>query len=337
METTDSMNKKLSVIIPNYNHGHFLKNLLPSLFAQSRPPDEVVIVDDGSTDSSVEIIECFQKKEKRVRLFKNGVNKGVVYSLNFALDKAEGDWVTFPSADNFVLPGMYEKSMQMLLDYPHAAVCCSDPVTFDETTGVTEFHKLHLPKIPRYYSPEEFVQIAAQNKFSIGSLVHTVIVKKSALKEVGLGSDYFIEKLKWHCDFFAINAVAFRYGFCYLPERLAIFRKDPHSYSRNPVAWKVRKKVYQELLSVLSLPKNHDIKSAFKKSAILGEFSYSILLVLISNPRKYEYFTLSLTNRLLKRYFRYILGKICKAILSKKLYHLLKNKTLLLSVLIGQL
>lgn len=315
------MREKLSVIIPNYNHGHFLKDLLPSLFTQSRLPDEVIIVDDGSTDASVAIIEAFQRQEKRVQLFKNGTNKGVVFSLNFALSKAKGDWVTFPSADNFVLPGMYEKCLHFLQDHPQAAVCCSDPVIFHEISGIKERRILHLSKIAKYFSPKETVALSAKTGFSIGSLVHTVIVKKTALQEVG----YFIEKLRWHCDFFALNSVAFRYGFCYIPEELAMFRDAPQSYSAKSIEWKVRKKVYQDLIAVLNLPKNKDIKIAFKKSAILGEFTYSMLSVLISNPLLYEYFTFRLSKRLLHSCSWPLLRKICKGVLPTGVYGFLKK------------
>ena len=315
------MSEKLSVIIPNYNHGHFLIELLPSLFAQSRQPDEVVIIDDGSTNNSIEIIEAFQKEEGRVRLFKNEVNKGVVFSLNFAVSQSKGDWVTFPSADNFVLPGMYEKSLRMLKQHPQAAVCCSDPVIFHEVSGIKERRKLNLSNIPKYFSPKETVEIFAKTGFTIGSVVHTIVVKKSALQEAGLNADYFIPKLRWHCDFFALNSVAFRYGFCYIPEELSMFRESPQSYSKKPVEWKIRKKVYQDLIRVINLSKNRDIKHAFKKSAILGEFTYSMLAVLISNPFFYEYFTF----RLIHNCFWTLLRKACKIILPQAIYGLLRK------------
>lgn len=289
----------LAVIIPNYNHGHFLKKLIPSLLQQSSPADEILIIDDGSQDDSIAIITELCKLSKTVKFYQNITNKGVTYTLNKALNLTTCDYLTFPSADNFVLPGLYEKSLALLSKHPEAGLCCSDPMTYNEETGETRLVQLGLSQNPTYFSQKQAILLVKTGKLCVGNLVHTVIVKRQAMKEARLGDQYFIPELKWHCDFFTMNLIAFRHGICYIPEALAIFRIEKTSYSSLKRPWEERKNVYLSLLQFLNSSLYEDVKPAFIRSAILTELPPSILWVLITHPRFYFYFTPSFCRRLI--------------------------------------
>jgi len=282
--------QSLAVIIPNYNHGKHLIELLPSILSQSRPPDEIIVVDDGSTDDSVSMITEIAKKHPSLKLYRNVKNQGVVFTLNRAIDLAQSDYLTFPSADNFVLPNMYEKSMKILEQYPHAGLCCSDPMYYDEATKKTTQHSLGISKEPRYFSPEEVIRLT-QKGLCVGNICHTVVVKRKAMEEVALDGHYYIPQLKWHCDFFTMNAVSFCHGICYIPEKLAMFRNDSNSYSQKRHAWQTRKEVYQQMIEVLNLPRYSKVKPLFKRSSVLSEFTYSMLGSILLKPAFYEFLT----------------------------------------------
>ena len=81
----------LSVIIPNYNRAGLIGETLDNVFAQTRPPDEVIVVDDGSTDASVAVIERYGS---RVRLIRQA-NAGPGAARNRGLAEARGDLIQF--------------------------------------------------------------------------------------------------------------------------------------------------------------------------------------------------------------------------------------------------
>ena len=317
----------LSVIIPNYNHGHYLKELVLSLVSQSRPPDEIIIVDDASTDESRGIIEELTKQNSTIRFFRNKQNQGVVRTLNNALNQSVGDYVTFPSADNFVLPGMYEKSMAILNQHPQAGLCCSDPGIYDQKTGSSHFTRLGLSKEARFFSPEEVITLCREKRFCVGNMCHTIVVKRDAMKKAALGGEYYIPKLKWHCDFFAANVVAFRHGVCYIPKPLAMFRVVSESYSTKHYPWKTRKAIYSHILDLLDSPHYCDVQPHFRRSSILAELTHSMLLTLITKPSMYKHFTPLFIKRsfysALRRAMFYWGTKIPYA---RTVYRLLKNR-----------
>ena len=120
----------LSVILPNYNHAQYVESALQALVDQSTPALEVIVIDDGSTDASVEVVENFSKRYPYVRVLRNDRNQGVVASMNRGIQAAKGEFLFFASADDLVLPGFFEHSLLLLARHPNARLsltdqCCS--------------------------------------------------------------------------------------------------------------------------------------------------------------------------------------------------------------------
>ena len=104
----------LSVVVPNYNHAKLIGRALQALMAQERAADEIILVDDGSTDDSVHVIEEFAANAPAVTLLRNAHNLGVIPTLERGLRAARGTYVYFGAADDFVLPGFFETALQRL-------------------------------------------------------------------------------------------------------------------------------------------------------------------------------------------------------------------------------
>ena len=94
--------KCVSIIIPVYNVKPHIENCLESVCGQTYPNLEILIVDDGSTDGTIEICEEFEKRDQRIRIFHTS-NKGVSHARNLGLDKATGEYIKFVDGDD-VLP-----------------------------------------------------------------------------------------------------------------------------------------------------------------------------------------------------------------------------------------
>ena len=93
-----------SVIIPTYNRADLIRAALDSVFAQEFKGYEVIVVDDGSTDSTREILESY---DNRIRLFTQG-NKGPGAARNLGLEHATGEYVTFLDSDDLWFPWTLE-------------------------------------------------------------------------------------------------------------------------------------------------------------------------------------------------------------------------------------
>ena len=95
------MNKKVSVIIPAYNVEKYIKKCLESLLEQTYKNYEIIIVNDGSTDNTLNILKEYKKKYEFIELI-DIKNHGQGYARNIALSKATGDYILFLDADDFI-------------------------------------------------------------------------------------------------------------------------------------------------------------------------------------------------------------------------------------------
>ena len=97
-------NFKISVIIPTYNRHVLLERAVMSVLKQTRPADEIIIIDDGSTDGTPELIP---KKFPQI-LYYRQENKGVSAARNAGIEKSSGDWIAFLDSDDAWLPRKLE-------------------------------------------------------------------------------------------------------------------------------------------------------------------------------------------------------------------------------------
>ncbi len=98
---------KISIIIPVYNKEAYLERCLDSVLAQSYKNLEVLLVDDCSQDGSLKICEKYAEKDARVRVLKQEKNAGASAARNAGIAAADGDYIGFVDADDWIEPGMY--------------------------------------------------------------------------------------------------------------------------------------------------------------------------------------------------------------------------------------
>jgi glycosyltransferase involved in cell wall biosynthesis len=96
---------KVSIVLTNYNYKPYLKECLDSIFAQSFQDFEIVVIDNGSSDGSRELINSY--KDKRIRVFTEP-RKGTAHCLNLGMKEARGEYVTFFSSDDRMHPQRLE-------------------------------------------------------------------------------------------------------------------------------------------------------------------------------------------------------------------------------------
>ena len=104
----------VSIIMPSYNTAKYIAESINSVLAQTYTNWELLVVDDCSTDSSVEIIKNYCTKDERIQLFVNDKNSGAAASRNKALRGAAGRWIAFLDSDDLWLPEKLEKQITFM-------------------------------------------------------------------------------------------------------------------------------------------------------------------------------------------------------------------------------
>ena len=124
---------KVSVIIPVYNAEKYLRQCLDSVLGQTLKEIELICVDDGSTDRSMEILLEYASKDKRIRVItqKNG---GPGKARNTALPYATGKYISFLDADDWFEQDFLEKMFDRS-DEVQADICICETQRFDDATG----------------------------------------------------------------------------------------------------------------------------------------------------------------------------------------------------------
>src|ERR1700730_1571088 len=116
----------LSVVLPNFNHGVHLDRSLGALLAQERAPDEIIVIDDASTDDSLTILARYASAWPSVKILANALNQGALASLQQGLEAARGRYVYFAAADDWVMPGFFALGIEMLVANPQRGLFCAD-------------------------------------------------------------------------------------------------------------------------------------------------------------------------------------------------------------------
>lgn len=221
----------VSVIIPNYNHSRYVAEALESVLAQFSKPLEVIIVDDGSTDNSVSVIESFIRQHPTFRLVVNQCNSGVVCAVNRGLALATGDYVFGMAADDRIKPGFLQRLMLLLSQHPCAGLCSTLTTVIDEAgnengvlrTPIVAYRECYLPpsETPRLF-----------RRYGSWIMGNTTIYRRQALLESG----GFIPELASFSDGFVQQVIALRYGACFIPESLTEWRRMGTGYASTTMA-----------------------------------------------------------------------------------------------------
>jgi glycosyltransferase involved in cell wall biosynthesis len=252
----------LSVVIPTRNYGHYLGDCLDALLSQSALPDEILVVDDASSDGTADVVAAARGRDARIRLLRLDQHAGVFAALAHGIAHAHGDCLYLHGADDMVRAGFVEDSLAALDAHPEAGLCCGDPLYLDEPTGRLRQQPLGWAEAPRYFSPADLARVLGGQAIA----GHTVIVRRRALEEAGGQRP----ALHWHADWFAWLVIGFRRGVCYIPRGLATARVHARAYSTRTDRDPREDDVFSALFRLLHDEQCHDVLPFFVRGDALA-------------------------------------------------------------------
>lgn len=118
------MNDLISIIIPMYNTEKYIGKLLECLEKQTHKNLQIIVINDGSTDNSLKVVQDFAKKDTRIEIICTP-NGGVSKARNIGLEKARGKYITFLDSDDYISCDMYEKMIEKMKENNVDVVRCN--------------------------------------------------------------------------------------------------------------------------------------------------------------------------------------------------------------------
>ncbi len=246
----------LSVIMPNYNYAHYIQEAIDSIVNQSEVPYELLIIDDASTDKSIEIIKSYSEKYSFIHLYEKKVNSGTVKQVNFGITVAQGKYLAFIASDDKWSPNYCEIMLKGILKFPRSAIVTSDPSFFTDESNDAFHTPLIEDRTDQFLSPKKVATLMRENLFWIPG--HSSFFQRDKIIECG---QYMLE-LEWHSDYFLSIFIALRYGLTYIPKHLAHLRISHDSYSAKRT-YKKQKMVLKTVFHLINEQKYSDIRKLF--------------------------------------------------------------------------
>ena len=176
------MTLEISVVISVYNGEKHLRESVESVLNQTFTDFEFIIVNDGSTDASLEIIKSYD--DERIQIINNEENIGLTKSLNKALKQAQGEYIARQDADDISLPNRLELQLEFLEKHPEVALLGTGVYVINENGDTVEKRIMH---------PKPKKSLLKGNRFIHGS----VMFRKSVIDELGA----YNETLKYSQDY----------------------------------------------------------------------------------------------------------------------------------------
>ncbi len=279
----------LSILMPNYNHARYLPDSLGALCRQTRMPDEILVLDDGSTDQSYEIIQSYANRYPVIRVLRNMENKGLQYSINKLVAEARGDYIACAAADDMVLPEFVAAAMEVLERHPDAGLSFSEFLIIrQDGSRLNCSHDnpsaYGFADLAEYEDPQTFAARFASGYVWISS--NTVVARRDALIAAG----GFIDRLEWHADWFAFYVVALRHGVCPIRKELAAIRQRPGSYSDAGIRdWRRQSRVLKGLADVLAERRFRDLRALVRRfPGIVSVFGGAFVAAVVRRPRHWD-------------------------------------------------
>ena len=218
---TTTTHSTISAVIPAYNAAEFLRDALVSVFEQTRLPHEVIVIDDCSTDNTVQVVRDFPDPEKRIKLLSTPKNSGSAIARNLAMEQASGDLIALLDADDLWLPQHLATVAGLLDRFHEPALAFSLTEAFGDNEWIWPLHIKAQEPIWCFWECLRRTIVPQMN----------IVARRSALLAIG----GYRPDLRQTQDFDICLRLAYKYKFICTDEVTTRYRRHADSITaRNP-------------------------------------------------------------------------------------------------------
>jgi len=175
---------KVSVIIPTYNRAHLIGRAIKSVLNQTYRDFEIIIVDDGSTDNTEEVVKSFT--DKRIRYIRHKENKGAATARNIGIKAARGEYIAFQDSDDEWLPAKLGKQMKV---FKHTSPKVG--IVYTDMWRIIKEREKEYWHSPKIKPEDEIVYKEALNYQIIDIGIQSAIVKRECFDKSGMFDEKF--------------------------------------------------------------------------------------------------------------------------------------------------
>jgi glycosyltransferase involved in cell wall biosynthesis len=168
----------VSVVIPAYNASRFVRRAIDSALGQTRPPDEIVVVDDGSTDDTAAIVGSCGPPVRCIRQ----ANAGASIARNVGIAQARGEWIALLDADDEWLPPKQERQLAVLEAHPELAWCGCNK---EDAGGGADAPVHATPEVAARIRSQGSLPFFELGRMRLGLQTSGFLIRKAVFDEIG--------------------------------------------------------------------------------------------------------------------------------------------------------
>ena len=231
MEKRDSLgfnNGLISIITASYNYQDYIKETIESVLAQTYSNWEMIIVDDGSTDDSVNVIKSYCEKDSRIKLFQhdNGVNKGLSETVKLGIEKSTSDWIVFLESDDTITPDYLEEKIQVIQETPDVEFIFNGINCFgdeERISSMSDYFNEQNKAIKNHKNPDNYLRVF--EKINVVPTFSCIMLKKKLFDDIDFNSPH-----RASLDWYLWVQIAKNHDFYYMDKQLTNWRMHKSSY-----------------------------------------------------------------------------------------------------------
>lgn len=220
------MKEKISVIVPIYNTSKYLDKCIKSILNQTYKNFELILINDGSTDTSLSICNKYATNDKRITII-NKKNTGISDSRNIGINKANGKYISFIDSDDYIENNMFEELIKKM-EYEQVDIvkCNANIYTKSNKIIHEEFGSLNNKKIDNIEMKKNIYRFIT-NKNTINCYTPLMLIKKDIVSAFDLSLKYMEDSV------FSLEVLLKAKSIYFLNENLYNYRYNHNSSSKN--------------------------------------------------------------------------------------------------------
>lgn len=219
----------ISVLVPAYNHAPYIEEAVQSIWEQSYPCIEIILIDDGSADATFELARAMQARSPIPMQVATQSNQGINKTLNKALRLAKGELVALVASDDMFAPRRFEKQVAMFSANPHLKIVYGNGVSLENGKTGREVHDSAVKKLLNS-PPQAILQYLYTNISPL--FIQTCLIKRSFLELIG-GFDERVLADDWVLNIRVFRNLKKKEEFGFVDEVLFLYRQHGRNSHKN--------------------------------------------------------------------------------------------------------